>query len=251
MKNLKSIVVLALFALALAVPVAVAPHAHAEPTNLLCRYNDGEFSGTTSEGCDLVVTKKVSINGGAPVDANSADTAAKARVGDSVQWQIVVSDNSIQGNTPFGIVTLHDVLPAGVTAGSSTATTGIYDAGDWVFTLGKNVPATLTINSTATTTGLVKNTAELTDYNPDNCDGPCVDPPFHDSDDTNNVDVAYVNVVADPVVPAVVATPPAPTLVNTGTNPLLVMFTAFTIAAAAIVVFNFDKVKAEVAKFRG
>jgi uncharacterized repeat protein (TIGR01451 family) len=249
MKKFKLVLAVALFAVFISVPAVVAPRVHAEPTDLLCSFYDGEFPSDTTKGCDLVVTKQVSINGGAFVDADTAEAAAQAHVGDSVQWKIVVTDNSDQGNTPFGIVTVHDVLPAGVTAGSSVASTGTYTAGDWVFTLGENLPATLILNSTAATPGLVKNTAAFSDYNPDNCDGPCVDPPFFDAENDNNTNDAFVNIVAVPV-PAVV-TPAAPTLVNTGVNPLAAMMVAFVLGAAAIVVFNYDKVKAELAKFRG
>ena len=250
MKKFKLVLAVALFAVFISAPAVVAPRVHAEATDLLCSFYDGEFPSDTTEGCDLVVTKLVSINGGAFVDANSADAAAQARVGDNVQWKIVVTDNSDEGNTPFGIVTLHDVLPVGVTAGSTTTSTGTYDAGNWVFTIGENLPATLILNSTAATPGLVKNTAAFTDYDPDNCDGPCVDPPYFDADNSNNTNDAFVNVVADPVV-TVAAAPVAPTLVNTGVNPLAAMMVALLFAGAAVVIFNYDKVKAELAKFRG
>jgi uncharacterized repeat protein (TIGR01451 family) len=248
MKKFKLVLAVVLFAVFVSAPVVVAPHAHAESTYLLCSYVDGEFPGNTTEGCDLVVTKQVSINGGAFVDADSAETAAQAQVGDSVQWKIVVTDNSDEGNTPFGIVTIHDVLPAGVTAGSFTTSTGTYAAGDWVFTLGQNLPATLILNSTAATPGLVKNTAAFTDYDPDNCDGRCVDPPYFDADNASNTNDAFVSIAA---VPVVVTTPVVPTLVNTGVNPLAAMTVAFVLALAAVVIFNYDKVKAEFAKFRG
>jgi uncharacterized repeat protein (TIGR01451 family) len=254
MKNVKTVLILAFFALAVAVPVLKTSMAQAEQVSLLCSYNSNveiESYHTTSEGCDLGIIKQVSINGGSYVDADTAGAAAAAQVGDSVTWKIFITNNSDQGNTPFGIVTVHDVLPAGVTAGDATANTGTYSNGDWVFTLGQKAAPSLIINSTAATVGLVKNTATFTDYNPNNCDGECVDPPYFDSNNDNNTNDAFVNIAAVPVVPAPVThvKPVTPVLVNTGQNPLFAMMAAFGLATAAVIVFNYDKVKAELTKF--
>lgn len=256
MKNFKSVLVIALFALAVCVPMAANGKVHAAPTNLLCSFVDGEFPSTTSVGCDLSLVKQVKVNSGSFVDADTAGAAAQAQIGDAVVWQITITNTSVDPSyTPFGIVTVHDVLPAGVTAGSVSASTGIYNSttGDWTFTLGQNLPATLTLNSTAAASGLIKNTAAFTDYDPDNCDGPCVDPPFNDADPSNNTNDAYVNVAVVPVVtPAVVVPPaPAPTLVNTGVSPVFEMIAALSLTAVAVVIFKYNSLKSLFAKLRG
>lgn len=256
MKNVKTVLILAFFALAMAVPVLKTSMAHATEVNLLCSYEIQIKSDETETGnsnCDLALTKQVKVNDGEYVDADTADTAAPAQVGDTVTWQIMVANNSDDDRTPFGIVTVHDVLPAGVTLSEANPSTGTYDGetGDWTFTLGQNLPATLTLTSTVTQAGLIKNTATLTDYDPNNCEGKCGDPPYFDNENDNNTNDAFVNVAAVPVVtPApVVPTPAAPTLVNTGVNPLAAMLAAFGIATATVLVFNYDKVKAELVKF--
>lgn len=252
MKNIKLILVPALLALVIMFPLVSMSRVHAASVSLECNVTDGEITSITSEGCDLSLDKQVSINGGAFVEANTPATAVQAHVGDTVTWKITITNTSNSGETPFGLVTVHDILPSGVTAGSATPSAGTYTSGDWTFDL-SNLPATLTLTSTANSTGLVENTAAFTDYNSNNCGagggvGLCVDPAaYSDSNSANDSDNAYVNVVAVPVVPV---TPAAPTISapNTGfgvyqTKPLQVLGSyllgAFSLFALAFVARRF------------
>lgn len=98
---------------------------------------------------------------------------------------------------------------------------------NWKFDIPANIkttPASLTITTTANTVGQVVNTAEITDYSQDRTDGSycCYSDgqqdaqvkqlSYCDSNDGNNEDSAYVNVIA---VPPVVITPVKPTTVTT------------------------------------
>lgn len=250
MKKLRLLVILALFASVFVLPLTVTTKAGAEAYKLKCMNSDGEFSNTTTEGCDMAITKRVSVNGGAFFDADTSSSAVQAHIGDKVTWRIVVTNKSESGLTPFGIVKVSDTLPVGVTAVSSSATVGSYTSNTWTFNIGSSsTDPTLTITSTANATGLIKNSATFTDYDPNNCDGPCEDPPYVDANSANNTNDAYVNVVsvATPKPAAVVVTPSAP---DTGfgvftTNPIRTLVAylggAFVLLMLAITARRFSK----------
>jgi uncharacterized repeat protein (TIGR01451 family) len=139
MKRVKLLLASAGFVLALAVPLINAGMAQAvaldqidQSVALRCRkvVEDGEFPSITSttNGCDLAVDKQVSINGGIFVEADTSSDPAMAHVGDTVTYKITVSNTSDDPSsmTPQGIVTVHDLLPSGITFGSATASAGIY-----------------------------------------------------------------------------------------------------------------------------
>jgi uncharacterized repeat protein (TIGR01451 family) len=198
MKHVKSVLVLVLFSLTFALPAFAGSHASANELtgSLQCSYSENLTAAGTS-GCDLALAKQASINSGAFTSAETPDAALTAHVGDTVTWQITITNDSEAGFTPTGTVTVQDIVPSGVTTVSSVASTGTYTDGNWTFTLGDNLPATLTITTTANALGLVENTATLSDYTSNS-----VDPPYADSNSANNSDNAYVNVVAIPA-PAV------------------------------------------------
>jgi len=175
-------------------------------TVLQCAYIDAEFGEQLiTNGCDLSLIKEVSVNGGGFVDANTSAEAAQAAIGDSVVWRITISDTSdidIQGYYVTGTVQVYDTLPTQVTYVSSSASDGsTYDAtsGVWQFTLGaSNVPPlTLTINTTATSTGLAQNIAFLSGYL---CDPPDFWCEYSDSSNANDGDQAWAEISAPPVV---------------------------------------------------
>jgi len=191
--------------------------------------NTDSIDGHTRK-CDLAIDKQVSVNDGQPIEANSADQAVPVTVGDTVTWIITVTNDSSQDRYPTGQVIVSDNLPEGVSLTNASATTGEYDDsnGQWTFTLpsvddySNNWQATLTLTTTATTVGLIENTASLSDYTP-----PCdqEDPPYSDADNTNNSHSAYINVAAKQSVATVTTTSSsAPAAPNTGfgialTNP--------------------------------
>ncbi|MEK7600139.1 MAG: DUF11 domain-containing protein [Patescibacteria group bacterium] len=219
--------------------MAANSRVYAEPVDLQCWYYNNEFSSYTSEGCDLGITKQVSVNGGPASDADTQPAGLQARIGDIIVWTITVSDYSDRGLSPIGIVTVRDLLPSGATYVNSSATTGTYSnvTGDWVFTIDESLPATLTITTTANAAGVIENTAAFTDYLPNNCDGPCEDPPFVDAVSANNTNSAFVNVVSDPVV--VAATNPVPPSTGFGVdvaNPLQTLAAYLAVAAGLYVV---------------
>jgi len=213
----KHLLILLLMICGLGVPLVVAPAALAEPTNLECRYSEVEISEVGIESCDLAIIKQVKINNGEYVAAGSTAQAAQAKVGDTVTWKITVSNNSTHNENPFGIVKVHDSLPSLLTLTAANASSGEYDSssGDWTFTLENNLPATLVITSTAKHSGTAQNTATLTDYQPDNCDGPCQDPPYVDANSANNTSSAFVHIAA-PVTVVTSQAAPAPAAPKTG-----------------------------------
>lgn len=212
MNRLKYAALILAFVGALGVPLTQVGHASAEQIDLQCNVFDVEFTFQTSEGCDLAITKEVSVNGGAFAAADTSDTAATAKVGDTLTWRVTVTDTSEEQAVPFGLVTVSDVVPAGVTVGTVVASEGSYADGAWTFDVDGTLPVTLTVTTTANAVGMVQNTASFADYNPNNCGdnesgvGLCEDPPYADVDSTNNTDSAFVNVQAVPVV----ATPAVP-----------------------------------------
>ncbi len=236
----------ALVALAVAVvlPFVAVSKAHAASvTRLYCTNGDG-FS---TQGCDLAITKQVSVNGAPYVDTPTSGEAVQAHLGDSITWKITVTDKSSEGLSPFGGVTVQDISPNNVAAGTVEVSVGSFNNGDWTFQIYENLPATLVIHSTANNLGLVKNTAEFTDYDPcgDSFEpSECIDPPYVDADPTNNSSDAFVNVVAVPVVTPAPVTPqvsaPKTGFGVTTKNPLTVAAAYATVAtvvlAAALVI---------------
>jgi len=162
-----------------------------------CLIGSGEFTELESDGCDLSLQKEVSVNGGAFVDANSAAEAASATLGDSVVWRISINNESSEGSPVFGF-RVSDVLPAGVTFASSSASEGAYDdsSGIWQFTLSavSTFPVTLTLNSTATSTGTFENSAAFSQYNGETWG------PYTDANASNDTDSAFVSISAAPAV---------------------------------------------------
>ncbi|MGZ6005247.1 MAG: DUF11 domain-containing protein [Candidatus Saccharimonadales bacterium] len=156
--------------------------------------------------CDLAVDKQVSVNGGAFVEADSSADALAVQVGDTVTWQVTVTDNSVGGPTPQGTVFIKDQLPEGVSFVSYTASDGTYTGNDgsffaneWTLPLKKNVgdalvttlPATLTITTKVTGSGLIENTAQINKDDPaSHCDGGCA---YGDNVGGNNQNDAWIN----------------------------------------------------------
>ena len=206
MKHIKLVLVLVLFAFAFSVPALAGSHASADNFNnggtLKCYYEEDP----SSDGCDLALTKLVEVNNGGFVSAETSNAAAQAEVGDTVTWQVTITNNSVEGWTPYGTVTVQDILPSGFTNVSSVTSTGTFTDNDWTFDVNDTLPATLTVTSTASTAGLFENTATLTGYT---CNTDQVDPPYADADPSNNSDSAYVNVTAVPVAATPTPTPAA------------------------------------------
>jgi uncharacterized repeat protein (TIGR01451 family) len=225
MKNIKKAAFAVIGAVSLILPMGLGAVAHAEqvqlidisdsiPNSVQCVVPDGEFSqrGVT-DGCDLGVDKQVSVNGGAYAEADTSADAAQAQVGDTVTWQITVSNTSdSEDMSPYGKVTVHDVLPSGAAFDSYVASSGTYASNDWTFSLFGNLPATLTITSHAVATGLFQNTAAFSAYDPclDGCLGAGA---YSDSNPDNNSNDAWMDPSAGPAVLAA-----STTLTNTGSG---------------------------------
>jgi uncharacterized repeat protein (TIGR01451 family) len=145
----------------------------------------------------------------------------QAKVGDTITWEITISNLSDPDNVPFGVVTVQDILPSEFTMGTNAPSAGGYSDGNWTFTLDSDTPTyTLTITGIAQTSGIIDNVATLTNYDPNNCGedgsvGLCGgDPGYGDSNSTNDSDQAYVNIASIPV--SVVTTSSVPLAPNTG-----------------------------------
>jgi len=201
MKSFK-LLLAALFVSALATPMLAGGVVHAQVVS--CNWPEENEPGL----CDLSVTKEVSINGGAFVDANSSAEAAQATVGDSVVWQVMINNTSSPGGVPYGEFLVGDILPAGVSYVSSSASLGSYDnsAGTWTFTFDlstSSYPVTLTINSTATTVGEAQNIALLSGYACETAGEFCSysdDSDFSEDEESNDGDEAWAEISAPPVV---------------------------------------------------
>lgn len=225
MNKLKLLLASTLLAVVAVAPLGVSSASAEEAVNnqnkLLCRYADSDYWCLTTEGCDLSVSKTVSVNGAAAVEADTAETAAQAKVGDTLVWTITVKNtSSIEGESyPVGTVTVKDIVPAGLTVtGLNDSTGGTFMDGNWTFDLEGNLPATLTVTTTATTAGMIVNTASLNEYKAPEIkyesrvnDAIVIDQVsgYYDADSSNDSNSAYVNVVA-PATPAAVTTPKAP-----------------------------------------
>lgn len=226
------------FAIVSVLPAAslAVPAYAAQNVLVRCEVPSEQGLTTTTVGCDLGVSKQVSVNGGAFADANNSPTALDARLGDTVTWQITLSNTSSDpAATPIGIVTIHDILPGAVTLGSSTASGGVFAADDWVVSLSSvALPATLTITTTASTTGLIQNTAALNDYDP--CIDGCLGNTgiYADANAGNDSDDAWVNVQLKPSVPQVLDASTTATLVNTGSNSTPSLIVAGALVGAAL-----------------
>lgn len=224
MSNIKKAAIAVVGAVSLMLPLSAVVHAESDVNNLdinqdvqfsdlECNVIDVEIQTQTTDGCDLGIDKQVSVNGGTYAEADTSADAAQAQVGDTVTWQVTVTNTSDGELTPTGNLTVSDVLPSGVTYVGSTASAGSYDSttGDWTFSLDGNLPATLTITSTASATGLYENIATLSAYDPclDGCNGAGV---YADSNPDNNSNDAWVDPSAKPQVLA------DSTLTNTGSG---------------------------------
>ena len=83
-------------------------------------------------------------------------------VGQQVTYTVTVTNST--PSTPATNVQVRDVLPAGVTFVSATASAGAYDAGTGLWTVGtvaSGTPHTLTIVATVTAAGPIVNTAQV------------------------------------------------------------------------------------------
>ena len=204
MKSIKMLVAGA-FVAALLIPVFVGGVVRAQTTGgvLQCE-SDGQLE---PDDCDLAITKEVSVNGGAFVDANTSGEAAQANVGDSIVWLITVTNPSVpdEGYFPTGTVQVGDNLPPEVTYVSSLASDGstYNESSDiWQFNLDSSTtyPLTLTINTTAASTGLAQNIAFLSGYACDELDEVIFFCEISDSNTENNADQAWADISAAPVV---------------------------------------------------
>lgn len=225
MKRFKLLLASILFALASIVSVFLGSVAYAATQSVLtCASTNLEVTNQdVQQICDLSIDKQVSVNGGPFVEADTSDAAANANVGDTVTWQITVTSNST--GTPSGVVFVSDLLPAGFTLNSSSISPVIafssYNSGIWQLPLTNsdghtNLPATLTLTTTADLIGTVKNTASFLrqDHAGSGCpDGGCS---YVDGDSSNDSNDAWVNVQTKPQVLA--ASTSDPTLVNTGSG---------------------------------
>lgn len=212
--------------------LAVGPRAYAATDSfpLQCPTVDGEFVNFNFDNCDLSVDKQVSVNGGAFVEADTSSAAASAHVGDTVTWQITVT-NTNPDFTPHGFVYIQDILPSGVTYGSYTATSGTYTPNDGSFfqnmwslpllqasgnSFVTTLPATLTITTTANSVGTFQNTTPFAKYDTGSCDGGC---PYSDADPDNNSNDAWINVQTAPkVLGETTGDPQVLALVDTGSS---------------------------------
>ncbi len=220
-------------------PLALAGVAHAQQLVVQCSNNQEVILLDQRLICDLNVDKLVSVNGGPFVEADTSADAAQATVGDTITWKIIVSNNSTEGLIPYGFVYVHDVLPSGVAYVNSSASAGNYItsgffANYWYIPLlgggefpSTTLPATLTITSTSTATGLFKNTATLAKYDTGSCDGGCV---YADGDPTNDSNDAWIDPSAKPVVLAA-----STELTNTGSGTAASIIAGGLIAATLAV----------------
>ena len=223
MKYLRTLSVAVAVSLGLLLSLTAITPAFAEPTDLQC-VSEKDGSEPTTDNCDLLVLQKVSVNGDEFVPSDTADTAVNAQIGDTVTWQISVfdvTDDNAPGTHAFGIVTASDVVPSAFTITNFSSTAGgeyNSDTGNWVFTIEDNNPNVLTITTKATTNGQFSNQVNLTDYLPDDCDGPCQDPPYFDTNMHNNTPVAYILVGGRLVAVTSTSSKTTPSAPNTGTG---------------------------------
>lgn len=231
MKSFKKLALSAAFVASLAVPAIAPLSANAQVAIDLPSDNIPSINCTyigQSElprgGCDLSVKKYVSVNGSAFVDADTSADASSASLGDTVTWKIVLANVNPEFQ-PTGSVYINDILPSGVTYVSHLASVGDYQlsgffANDWYVPLlqsngdgfDSTLPATLTITTTASSTGLSKNTAALVKFDNGHCDGGCA---YSDNDSFNNSDDAWISVSGKPVV---LGESTSATLSNTGSG---------------------------------
>ena len=129
-----------------------------------------------------------------------------AVIGDTVTWRITVTNESTGDyGSPLFTVWISDVLPAGFNLESAVPSDGSFSSNTWELPLitevgegfFSNLPAVLTLTTTATATGLSENVAAFSEY--DGCGDDCVGP-YADDESDNNSDSAWVNISAAPVV---------------------------------------------------
>lgn len=193
-----------------------------------------------ADKCDLGLDKQVSVNGGAFVDADTSPDAAIAQIGDTVTWKITVTNESTNNLVPFGYAYILDVIPSGFTFNSYTASAGTYGifpsapSNYWSLPLlnsdsNTNLPATLTLVTTAQIPGLYQNTAKLDRFEGGEqiCpDGGCA---YHDGDPSNDSNDAWVLIQTKPQVLG------SNTLANTGSGTTASLIAAGLISITVIV----------------
>lgn len=165
--------------------------------------------------CDMYIDEAVSINPGNSIEAETANQAVSAKVGDTITWTVTVDSDSSAGIMPDGEVTVTDALPTQVGLVSATESTndGSYSNDQWTFAIGDQIPATLTIVAKVNAAGLFTNTATLSGYS---CGNVCLDPPYVDDNAANNVANGYVNVAAPVVMAKAAVVTSVPKAPNTG-----------------------------------
>jgi|GEM_PF-4405539 len=214
MKSMRRLLAAAMISLGFLLPISSVASVYAQPVDLLCINDDEQYTPT---GCDLSLTQLVKVNSGEFTDPSTPASAVSVQNGDTVTFQITVADESNENvELPTGIVTVQDVFPAGVVFKSFSASVGDYnsDTNSWTFNVEESLPATLTLTGQVSTTvpGVISNTATLSDYTADNCDGPCEDPPYVDANAANNSHIVYL-LINGKVVAVTVSGPGVP---NTG-----------------------------------
>lgn len=235
MKSFKLLISVA-FVFALLTPVFLGRTAYAQQAPVLqCAFE--VFPEGAS--CDLAIKKEVSVNGGAFTDANTAGDAVAAFVGDVLTWKVSVANESTLGGNPEGTVRVSDLLPAGVSFVSATASDGTYDnsTGTWEFTLTTSTtyPVTLLINTTAASEGTAQNTAAFDQYDPPQCDENC-NLPYGDFNPENNSDDAFANISTRPVVLAASTTAPPQVLAETSSSIIQSIVAAGLIVLTLVVI---------------
>ena len=236
MKNIKKAAIAVIGAVPLMLPLGTIVHAQQAPEVLPCFSGDAiqlEAVKDAPSTCDLSVDKQVSVDGGATfTEADSQATAAQTTVGSTVIWKITVDKSILSLNPTASYVYIKDDLPAGVSFGSAVPTAGtwgVWASDVWALPLfnedeSSNLPATLTITTTSTSTGLFDNTALLYRFEAFSCpDGGCA---YVDGNSSNDSNDAWIDPSAKPVVLA------ESTLANTGTG------TALQTAAAGFLIVS-------------
>lgn len=251
MKSIKKILVgVAYVCSVAAAPLAIAGPAHSLP----CPDKIGEecilqpiptpiscsFSGPSEfpdGNCDLAIDKQVSVNGGLFVEADTSADAAQAHVGDTITWKITVSNASTGNQSPAGTwLYVKDDIPSGFNVTNTTVSAGfwgVYASDIWSLPLtndeSSTLPATMTITSTSTATGLFDNFAVLYRYEAQGCpDGGCT---YSDDVSGNNINHAWVDPSGQPVVLA-----DTTTLANTGSGTMESVIAGGLIAVTALTI---------------
>ena len=162
--------------------------------------DDGDQSQDDEDNAQISVNAVIDVNIDKSVDQSNVV------VGDTVVWTIVVANDAATANTAATGLTVEDVLPVGVTFVSSSTSTGSYNAGTGVWTLGSSLSpgasATLTlvttVNSDTPGTNLLNVTEVLThnetdiDSQPGNDDGD----QSEDDEDSERLNVGFARTLS-------------------------------------------------------